>query len=44
MGQEAVEAIFPDAKGKWKEDAAEGSPSHDPKKKKKKGRHGKQQR
>jgi hypothetical protein len=44
-GEEAVRAIFPDAKGKWKEDAAEDSASHDPKKKKKKkGRLGKQQR
>jgi hypothetical protein len=44
MGEEAVGAIFPNAKGKRKEDAAEGSASHDPKKKKKKGRLGKQQR
>jgi hypothetical protein len=41
-GEEAVGAIFPDAKGKRKEDAAEGSPSHNPKKKKKKGSTGKQ--
>jgi hypothetical protein len=43
MGEEAVGAIFPDAKGKRKEDAAEDSASRDPKKKKK-GRLGKQQR
>jgi hypothetical protein len=42
MSEEAVEAIFPDAKGKRKEDVAEGFTSHDPKKKKKKGRLGKQ--
>jgi hypothetical protein len=41
-GEEAIRAIFPNAKGKRKEDAAEGSASHDPKKKKKKGRTGKQ--
>jgi hypothetical protein len=41
-GKEAVRAIFPDAKGKQKEDAAEDSTSCDPKKKKKKGRLGKQ--
>jgi hypothetical protein len=40
--EEVVGAIFPDAKGKWKEDAAEGFASHDPKKKK--GRLGKQHR
>jgi hypothetical protein len=39
--EEAVGAIFSDAKGKRKEDATEGSPSHDPKKRKKKGRMGK---
>jgi hypothetical protein len=42
-GEEAVGAIFPDAKGNWKEDAAKVSASHDPKKKKKKGGPGKQQ-
>jgi hypothetical protein len=42
MDEEAVGAIFLDAKGKWKEDATEGSASHDPKKNKK-GRPGKQQ-
>jgi hypothetical protein len=42
-GEEAVGAIFPDAKGKRKEDAAKDSTSHDPKKKKKKGRLGKRQ-
>jgi hypothetical protein len=36
MGEEAVGAIFSDAKGKRKEDAAEGSSSRDPKKKKRK--------
>jgi hypothetical protein len=36
MGEEAVRAIFSDAKGKRKEDAAEGSSSRDPKKKKRK--------
>jgi hypothetical protein len=41
--EEAVEAIFLDAKGKWKKDATEDSASRDPKKKKK-GRPGKQQR
>jgi hypothetical protein len=41
MGEEVVRAIFPDAKGKRKEDAAEDSASRDPKKKKKKGRLGK---
>jgi hypothetical protein len=35
-GEEAVGAIFPDAKGKRKEDAAEDSASCDPKNKKKK--------
>jgi hypothetical protein len=40
-GKEAVRAIFPDAKGKQKEDAAKDSASRDPKKKKKKGRLGK---
>jgi hypothetical protein len=34
-GEEAVGAIFPDAKEKRKEDAAEDSASRDPKKKKK---------
>jgi hypothetical protein len=43
-GEEAVQAIFPDAKEKRKEDATEVSASRDPKKKKKKGRPGKQQR
>jgi hypothetical protein len=43
-GEEAVGAIFPYAKGKQKEDAAEDSASRDPKKKKKKGKPGKQQR
>jgi hypothetical protein len=42
-GEEAVGAIFPDAKGKRKEDATEDSASHDPKMKKKKGRLGKRQ-
>jgi hypothetical protein len=42
-GEEAVRAIFPDAKGKRKEDAAEDSASHDPKKKKKKDKPGKRQ-
>jgi hypothetical protein len=42
MGEEAVGAIFPYAKGKRKEDTAEDSASRDPKKKKK-GRPGKQQ-
>jgi hypothetical protein len=31
MGEEAVGAIFPNAKGKRKEDAAEDSASRDPK-------------
>jgi hypothetical protein len=45
MGEEVVGAIFPNAKGKRKEDATEDSASRDPKKKKKKkkGRPGKQQ-
>jgi hypothetical protein len=43
MGKEVVGAIFPDAKGKWKEDAAEDSASRDPKKKKKKGKPRKRQ-
>jgi hypothetical protein len=43
-GEEAVGAIFPDAKGKQKEDTAEDSASRDSKKKKKKGRPRKQQR
>jgi hypothetical protein len=42
-GKEAVGAIFPDTKGKRKEDTAEDSASHDPKKKKKKGKLGKRQ-
>jgi hypothetical protein len=42
MGKEVVRAIFPDAKGKRKVDAAEVSASRDPKKKK--GRPGKQKR
>jgi hypothetical protein len=41
-GEEAVGATFHDTKGKQKEDAAEDSASHDPKKKKK-GRWGKWQ-
>jgi hypothetical protein len=41
MVKELVRAIFLDAKGKRKEDAAEDSASRDPKKKKKKGRLGK---
>jgi hypothetical protein len=41
--EEAVQAIFPDAKEKRKEDATEVFASRDPKKKKK-GRLGKQQR
>jgi hypothetical protein len=43
-GEEAVGAIFPDTKGKRKEDATEDSASCDPKKKKKKkkGKPGKQ--
>jgi hypothetical protein len=41
-GEKAVGAIFPKAKGKRKEDAAEGSVSRDPKKKKKKGKPEKQ--
>jgi hypothetical protein len=40
MGKEAVGAIFPDAKGKRKEDAAEDSASRDLKKEKK-GKSGK---
>jgi hypothetical protein len=45
MGEEVVGAIFPNAKGKRKEEDAEDSASRDPKKKKKKkGRPGKQQR
>jgi hypothetical protein len=43
MGEEVVRAIFPNAKGKQKEDATEDSASRDPKKKKKKCRPGKQQ-
>jgi hypothetical protein len=42
MGEEAIGAIFPNTKGKRKEDAVEDSASRDPKKKKK-GRQGKQQ-
>jgi hypothetical protein len=42
-GKEAVGAIFPDAKGKRKEDAAEDSASRDLKKKEKKGKSGKWQ-
>jgi hypothetical protein len=42
-GEEAVGAIFPDAKGKRKEDTAEDSASRNSKKKKKKGRSGKRQ-
>jgi hypothetical protein len=42
MGEEAVRAIFSDAKGKRKEDAAKGSPSHNPKKKRRKLGRGKQ--
>jgi hypothetical protein len=42
MGKEAVGAIFPDAKGKQREDTTEDSASHEPKKKKK-GRLGKRQ-